>query len=219
MPKNKNKSCYKKVLFRCGRTFVHSYKFVRVKNNDNLSDNDILVAQCTLRTAFFDCLKSKASNCNKRKANEMSGKVKRNGKKIAKHDDGLDVPGMEKTGKNSTTSTENFEKHLRTSRRAILIALVRRDQSFGGLSAWNSWASLAELAARNLLISMMFQSVRQCVWQVSLWLSRSKGARSNDASSSALPRVQAEEIGSALRRIYMYPSSRDSDLFCKIIGN
>lgn len=105
------------------------------------------------------------------------------------------------------------------SRRAILIALVRRDQSFGGLSAWNSWASLAELAARNLLISMMFQSVRQCVWQVSLWLSRSKGARSNDASSSALPRVQAEEIGSALRRIYMYPSSRDSDLFCKIIGN
>ena len=37
----------------------------------------------------------------------MSGKVKRNGKKIAKHDDGLDVPGMEKTGKNSTSSTEN----------------------------------------------------------------------------------------------------------------
>lgn len=119
MPKNKNKSCYKKVLFRCGRTFVHSYKFVRVKNNDNLSDNDILVAQCTLRTAFFDCLKSKASNCNKRKANEMSGKVKRNGKKIAKHDDGLDVPGMEKTGKNSTTSTENFEKHLRSLRKRL----------------------------------------------------------------------------------------------------
>src|SRR5699024_2997288 len=117
-------------LRRCGRTFVNSYKFVRVKNN---KDSDILVAQCALRTvsgpwqesmrhrvvnifalymwfkhqAFFDCLKERANECNKEKSSSnetIAGRAK--GGKRSQRADSDEAPAI-------NNKKEKVDKRLR----------------------------------------------------------------------------------------------------------
>lgn len=64
--------CENRATQECGRIFINAYEFAEMSHKRS----ELLATQCTLRTAFFDCLKEKSHCRESRNATNVETKLK-----------------------------------------------------------------------------------------------------------------------------------------------